>query len=108
METIVEGVDISITTIKNELPQQKPVAGKFIISKDCSVAVFKEEENATVIIGERQSKRIMQGKGFNLSFNPEKNIYRITLSVDADKPDWNTAVVNFTNCWACIEEREGI
>ena len=59
MKTLVEKCDIHITTIKNALPQEKPVAGKFQISEDCTVAMFKEEENATVIIGKGKSKRIM-------------------------------------------------
>ena len=44
MKTLVEKVDISITTIKNTLPQEKPVAGKFRISENCETASFVEED----------------------------------------------------------------
>ncbi len=45
MKTLVEKVDISITTIKNTLPQEKPVAGKFRISENCETASFVEERH---------------------------------------------------------------
>ena len=47
MKTLVEKVDISITTIKNTLPQEKPVAGKFRISENCETASFVEEDAAS-------------------------------------------------------------
>ena len=59
MKTLVEKVDISITTIKNTLPQEKPVAGKFRISEDCETASFVEED-AVVIYGDPKSKRLMR------------------------------------------------
>ena len=40
MKTLVEKCDIHITTIKNALPQEKPVAGKFQISEDCTAAAL--------------------------------------------------------------------
>ena len=46
MKTLVEKVDISITTIKNTLPQEKPVAGKFRISENCETASFVEEASS--------------------------------------------------------------
>ena len=76
MKTLVEKVDISITTIKNTLPQEKPVAGKFRISENCETASFVEED-AVVIYGDPKSKRLMRGKGCSVWYNPEKKTYKI-------------------------------
>ena len=106
METIVEGVDISITTIKNALPQEKPVVGKFLISEDCTAAVFKEED-ATVIFGESKSKRIMQGKHCAVYWNPEKERYRISISIDPTQSGaFVLAECDYEDCVTCIKRRE--
>ena len=105
MKTLVEKVDISITTIKNALPQEKPVAGKFQISEDCTAAVFKEEENATVIIGESKSKRIMQGTRCAVYWNPEKERFKICISVPPNKADAIVAECDFEECMKTICRR---
>ena len=107
MRTIFERIRLTVDTQKNALPAGKTVFGSLKIANDLAQARFREEPYPFETIL-RKSIRLKQGRGFHLSFNPEKNTYRITLSVDADKPDWNTAVVNFTNCWASIEEREEV
>lgn len=107
MRTIFERIRLTVDTQKNALPAGKTLFGSLKIANDLDQARFREEPYPFETIL-RKSIRLLRGKGFHLSFNPEKNIYRITLSVDADKPDWNTAVVNFANCWASIEEREEV
>ena len=105
MKTFVEKVDISITTIKNALPQEKPVAGKFQISDDCTVAVFKEEENATVIIGESKSKRIMQGRRCAVYWNSEKERFKICISVPPTRGAAVVAECDFEECMKAIIRR---
>ena len=105
MKTFVEKCDIHITTIKNVLPQEKPVAGKFQLSDDCSVAVFKEEENATVIIGESKSKRIMQGSRCAVYWNPVKERFRICISVSPVKSAIIAAECDFEDCLNAIKRR---
>ena len=105
MKTLVEKVDISITTIKNALPQEKPVAGKFQLSEDCSAAVFKEEENASVIYGESKSKRIMQGTRCAVYWNPEKERFKICISVPPTKAAAIVAECDFEECMKTICRR---
>ena len=105
MKTLVEKVDISITTIKNALPQEKPVAGKFQLSEDCSAAVFKEEENASVIYGESKSKRIMQGRRCAVYWNPEKERFKICISVPPTKAAAVVAECDFEECMKVICRR---
>lgn len=105
MKTLVEKVDISITTIKNSLPQEKPVAGKFQISEDCTVAMFKEEENATVIIGKGKSKRIMQGRRCAVYWNPEKERFKICISVPPTRAAAVVAECDFEECMKAISRR---
>ena len=105
MRTLVEKVDISITTIKNALPQDKPVAGKFQISDDCTAAVFKEEKNATIIIGESKSKRIMQGQRCAVYWNPEKERFKICISVPPTRAAAIVAECDFEECMKAIKRR---
>jgi len=93
MKTIIEKVDISITTKRNALPIEKPVAGRFRISEDCSVASFHEED-ATIIFGESKSKRIYQGSDCSIWWNPEKQKYTVRLQIEDNpcavtKAEWN-------------------
>ena len=103
MKTLVEKVDISITTIKNALPQEKPVAGKFRISENCETASFVEED-AVVIYGDPKSKRLMRGKGCPVWYNPEKKTYKICVQVNPDespaRPEWA-----FEECMNFIKRR---
>lgn len=105
MKSIIEKVDISITTIKNALPQEKPIAGRFQLSDDCSAAVFKEEENATVIIGESKSKRIMQGRRCAVYWNSEKERFKICISVPPTKAAVIAAECDFEDCLNYIKRR---
>ena len=105
MKTIVEKCDIHITTIKNMLPQEKPVAGKFQLSDDCSAAVFKEEENAHVFVGESKSKRIMQGRRCAVYWNPEKERFKICISVPPTKAAVIAAECDFEDCLNAIKRR---
>lgn len=103
MKTLVEKCDISITTIKNALPQEKPVAGKFRISEDCETASFVEED-AVVIYGDPKSKRLMRGKGCSVWYNPEKKMYKICVHVNPNespaRPEWA-----FEECMNFIKRR---
>ncbi len=86
MKTLVEKVDISITTIKNALPQEKP-------------------ENATVIVGESKSKRIMQGRRCAVYWNPEKERFKICISVPPTKAAAVVAECDFEECMKVICRR---
>ena len=105
MKTLVEKCDIHITTIKNALPVSKPVAGKFQLSDDCSAAVFKEEENATVIIGDRKSRRIMQGPRCAVYWNTEKERFKICISVLPTRAATIVAECDFEECMNAISRR---
>ena len=105
MKALVEKCDIHITTIKNALPQEKPVAGKFQISDDCSVATFKEEENAHIIIGPSKSKRIMQGRRCAVYWNTEKEQFKICISVPPTRAAVIVAECDFEECLNAIKRR---
>ena len=95
MKTFVEKVDIHITTVKNALPQEKPVAGRFQLSDDCSAAVFKEEEGAVAVFKERNAKRVMRGKNCSVWWNPVDEVYKVHLTINPEekmcltKAEWN-------------------
>lgn len=103
MRTLVEKVDISISTKKNALPTSKPVAGRFRMSPDLGNASF-EEEDAVVIYGDPKSKRLMRGKGCSVWYNPEKKTYKICVQVNPDespaRPEWA-----FEECMNFIKRR---
>lgn len=106
MKTIIEKVDISITTHRNALPIKKPVAGHFRISEDCTVASFHEED-ATIIFGESKSKRIMHGKHCAVYWNPEKEKYRISISIDPTQSGaFVLAECDYEDCVKCIKRKE--
>ena len=104
MRTIYHEITLSVDTKKNAVPNGKTMIGCLSIDEEGMSAKFKEE---SFVLFQRKSITIKQGKGYTLSFNPEKNTYRITLSVDASKPDWETTTANYVNCWECLEETEG-
>ena len=105
MKTIVEKVDISITTKNNALPT-KPVAGRFRIAPSCDVASFIEED-ATIIFGESKRKRIMQGKHCAVYWNPEKGRYRISISIDPTQAGaFVLAECDYEDCVTCIKRKE--
>lgn len=104
MKTVYHEITLSVDTKQNAVPSGKVMAGCLSIDNEGMRARFREEAIGLI---QRKSITIKQGKGFTLSFNPEKNTYRITLSVDARQPDWASAAAIFTDCWACLEEREG-
>ena len=105
MKTIIEKCDIHITTIKNALPQEKPVAGKFQISDDCTAAVFKEEPDAVVIIGEAKGKRIMRGKNFSVWWRPEEDRYKICVFVNNNAKSAILAESDLEECLNFIKGR---
>lgn len=108
MKSIIEKVDISITTKRNALPIEKPVAGRFRISEDCTAASFHEED-ATIIFGEPKSKRIMQGKHCAVYWNPEKGKYRISISIDPNQSGaFILAECDYEDCVTCIRKKEAL
>ena len=107
MTTIFEKIRLAVTTEKNMLPVGRTLFGSLKIANNPENARFREEPCPFETIL-RKSLRLKHGKGYTLSFNPEKNMYRITISVNAANPDWNTAAVNFARCWDYLEERETI
>ena len=105
MTTIFERIRLSVMTEKNVLPAGKTLFGSLKIGKDLANARFREEPYPFETIL-RKSFRLKQGKGYTLSFNPEKNMYRITISVNADTPDWYmVADENFEHCLNFVERR---
>ena len=81
------------------------MAGKFQISEDCTAAVFKEEKNATVIIGESKSKRIMQGQRCAVYWNSEKERFKICISVPPTRAAVIAAECDFEDCLNTIRRR---
>ena len=105
MQSIIEKVDISITTKRNALPIEKPVAGRFRISENCSEATFCEED-ATIIYGEKKSERVMRGRHCAVYWNREKGKYRISITIDPRQPGFNfLAECDFDDCLNAIKRR---
>ena len=106
MKSIINGVRLTIESEKNSLPINNGIFGFLKLRHDLSGADFKEE--CPTVLFERKSIRLKQGRGFTVSFNPENNTYRITLSVHSDNPDWFLlADDNFEYCMDYIEKRIG-
>ena len=98
MKSMIEKVDISITTKRNALPIEKPVAGRFRISEDCTMASFHEED-ATIIFGEKKSERVMRGKRCAVYWDSKKKRYRISILVDPSMPGFNVfAECDYEDC----------
>ena len=105
MKSMIEKVDISITTKRNALPIEKPVAGRFRISEDCTMASFHEED-ATIIFGEKKSERVMRGKHCAVYWDAEKKRYRISIIVDPSRPGFNVfAECDYEDCIQFIRRR---
>ena len=103
MKTIIEGIDLIMKTKKNSLPTQSGILGFLKVNSDLTTASFKEEWPSAVF--EKKTIRLKQGPGYSVRFNPEKNLYRICISIDADNPAWMTVVENFGNCMNFVEKR---
>ena len=104
MKSTINGVKLTIDSKKNSLPISNGIFGFLKLKHDMTVASFKEEWPSAIF--ERKSIRLKQGRGFTVSFNPENNTYRITLSVHADNPDWYLlADDNFECCMDFVEKR---
>ena len=105
MRTVFENIRLSVKTQKNALPAGKTIFGSLKIANDMSNARFREEPYPFETIL-RKSIRLKHGNGFNVSFNPEKKAYRITIGIDANEPNWSKAVLDFTRCLDYVEGRE--
>lgn len=104
MKSIINGVKLTIESKKNCLPIGKGIFGFLKLRSDLAVAEFHEETLSGLF--ERKSIRLKRGRGYSVSFNPENNTYRITLSVHADDPDWFLlADDNFECCMNYIGKR---
>ena len=104
MKTTICGVKLIGASKKNILPIGKGIFGFLKLKHDLSSAEFKEE--TPTCLYERKSIRLKHGRGFYVSFNPENNTYRITISVNADTPDWYmVADENFEHCLNFVERR---
>ena len=104
MKSTICGVKLTIDSKKNILPIGKGIFGFLKLKHDLSSAEFKEDWPS--VLFERKSIRLRHGRGFNVSFNPENNTYRITISVNADTPDWYlVADENFEHCLNFVERR---
>ena len=103
MKSTINGVKLTIDSKKNRLPIDNGIFGFLKLRHGLTVASFKEEWPSVLFV--RKSIRLKQGRGFTVSFNPENNTYRVTLSVHADNPDWMTVIENFGNCMNFVEKR---
>lgn len=104
MKSTIHGVKLTIDSKKNILPIGKGIFGFLKLRSDLSVAEFKEEWPS--VLFERKSIRLRHGRGFNVSFNPENNTYRITISINAGTPDWYlVADENFEECINYVEKK---
>ena len=103
MKSTINGVKLTIDSKKNRLPVGNGIFGFLKLRHDLTVASFKEEWPSAVF--EKKTIRLKQGPGYSVRFNPEKNLYRICISIDADNPAWMTVVENFGNCMDYVEKR---
>lgn len=107
MRTRIENVDVHITTLANSLPTSKPAFGRFRVLPEQHVASFIEEESKVVICGEPKSRRLLQGKGYSVWYNEEKNQYKVRITL---KPSDLTAAMmaqcDFEECINFIEKKE--
>ena len=103
MKSTINGVKLTIDSKKNRLPVGNGIFGFLKLKHDLTTASFKEEWPSAVF--EKKTIRLKQGPGYSVRFNPEKNLYRICISIDADNPAWMTVVENFGNCMNYIEKR---
>lgn len=105
MKTLIEKVDISITTRKNALPTSAPVVGRFRISPEMDVASFVEDEEAKVIVGERNGRRIRRGKDCSVWWNPVTEEFRIHLTVRCDTKSVLMSECNYEDCINFIKRK---
>ncbi|MBR5394537.1 MAG: hypothetical protein IK144_05565 [Bacteroidaceae bacterium] len=103
MKSTINGVKLTIESKKNRLPVGNGIFGFLKLKHDLTTASFKEEWPSAVF--EKKTIRLKQGPGYSVRFNPEKNLYRICISIDADNPAWMTVVENFGNCMNFVEKR---
>ena len=103
MKSTINGVKLTIDSKKNRLPVGNGIFGFLKLKHDLTTASFKEEWPSAVF--EKKTIRLKQGPGYSVRFNPEKNLYRICISIDADNPAWMTVVENFGNCMNFVEKR---
>lgn len=104
MKTKIENVDLSLTTKRSSLPTRNPVAGRFRLSPELDTASFVEED-CTIIFGDAKSKRIMQGKGCSVWWNPEKRTYKACITMTTERASVNQAEWNFEDCLNFIKRR---
>ena len=106
MKSTIKGVNLTIESKKNRLPIGKGTFGFLKLKHDLTTADFNEEWPSLLI--ERKSIRLKRGRGFSVSFNPENNTFRVTLSVRADVPDWYLlADDSFETCMDYLEKKIG-
>lgn len=103
MKSTINSVKLTIDSKKNSLPINNGIFGFLKLRYDLSVANFREEWPQEIY--EKKTLRLKHGPGFSVRFNPQKNLYRICISIDADNPAWMTVVENFENCMGYIEKR---
>ena len=94
MKVYREGVNLSVTTRANSMPTEKPAIGRFLMSAEWDTASFVEEEDATVIIGERNTKRLYRGKNCSVMWDKKNQRYKISLLIAPDflalaKSEWD-------------------
>lgn len=99
MRTMIEKVDLSVTTLKNALPTAKPVAGKFRLSQDLGTASFVEEEGASVIYGEPKSHTLMRDTSCSVKWDSKREEYIVRVRV---KPSLRAAMRGDWDCEKCM------
>jgi hypothetical protein len=106
MKTIFENIRLTVSTEKKALRVNKPIIGILKLSSGFIANFIEGPHPLGTIL--RKSIRLKHGNGFNVSFNPEKNYYRITIGIDANEPDWGKSVLRFTRCLSYVEGREEV
>ena len=89
---------------KGGLQLEKPIAGRLRVNEEMDEADFWEEEGATVIYGEPNTKRLMQGNHCSVWWNKKKKRYVIRVTCD---PNYSPVIAecDFENCMNFIKRR---
>ncbi len=104
MKTTFEKIRLTVNTQKNSLPVNKPIVGSLKVARDIASAKFNEVPRLSDLIPSH-SIRLKQKPGYTVSFNPEKNTYRITIGINPNNPEWiDLAADNFDDCLEYLED----
>lgn len=105
LKTVIESIRLSVETKKNCLPGGKEFMGSIRISKDMSVAKFKEEE-ILHFSGPQKHFRLYKRQNCNVTLNTETQKYRISVYIDPKEIHWPAQADDaFYRCMDWLAER---